>query len=188
MQEGRRLMLGFGGSEKTLLKATAAVVAARGALQEAEARRAAVRERLASAPVEALEDLATEAARAEALVAAHRQRVEAAAAVKATAEAEATEERAREAEAQAVESARRVRELGAEMSARARAFAVELVALGRELEAEAAKGRAAKFSIPRGERQDRTPDASGASPWHGALYGEAAEVFKAACFVLQRGG
>jgi len=181
-------MLGFGGSEKTLLKATAALVTAQGALQEAEARRAKVRERLASAPAEEMEKLADEAARAEALVAAHAARAAAAEEVRVAADAEATEEKMRLAEAQATESAKRVRELGAQMTERARAFAVELVAAARELEAVAAEGRAAKYSIPPGERRDRAPDASGSSPWHGALYGQAAEVFRAVSFVLQRGG
>jgi hypothetical protein len=179
-------MLGLGGT--TVAKAGKLQETAEAALREAVARLGKVRERLTTAPTSDLESLAGEAARAAELVEAHRVRAEAAGAVKAKAEAEALESTYRQAEAEAGAAHKRVRELGAAMSARSRAFAAELVASARELEEVAAKGRTAKDSLPLGKRQDSAPDAIGASPWLGALYGQAPDVLRAASFVLSSEG
>src|SRR5512136_372405 len=83
-------MLGIG-KAATVKKATTEAAVAVQALKDAEARREAARAKLADAPVEKLEPLADEAARAEALVSALRARVEAAEARRVEAEAAAME-------------------------------------------------------------------------------------------------
>ncbi len=178
-------MLNFGGNP--LAKATKAVVAAEGSLREAEARRAKVRERLATAKDGEVEELATEAAKVDALAAAYTARLAAAQEAKAKAEAEAMEADVRAAEEEAEAACHRVRDLGEALTARARAFAAELLEGARLVHEEAAKGRAAKYRVPP-SRQEGVPDATGSSPWVGAIYGGPSEVLRAASNVLARGG
>ena len=182
-------MLGFGGNAvaKAVGAAAKAVAAAEGSLREAEARRVKVRERLATAKDGEVEELATEAAKADALAAAFQARLQGAQEAKAKAEAEAREADAGDALAEVHAACAKVRELGAALTARSRAFALEVQASAAELHAVAEKGRAAKYRIPP-KRQEGVPDPAGCSGWVGAVHGGPVEVLRAASFVVSQEG
>jgi hypothetical protein len=160
-------MLGLGKGTVTVKKATEAAVVASAALKDAEARREVARAKLAEAPVEKLEPLADEAARAEALVSALKARVEAAEARRVEAEAAALEAALQAEEKAAEEAYHRVRAAGDRFAMRVREVVEELLAEARAMDELAAEGRRYKFALPVGERQDAAYDPVNASPWVG---------------------